>query len=59
MHWVEQVFGFIVQMKKNCKSLIKFEVIISENIKDNVSKCGTVYVLSKLYLRSQNVSVFL
>jgi len=51
MHWVERVFGFIVQMKKNCKSLIKFEVIISENIKDNVSKCGTVYVLSKLYLR--------
>jgi len=59
MHWVERVFGFIVQMKKNCKSLIKFEVIISENIKDNVSKCGTAYVLSKLYLRSQNVSVFL
>ena len=52
----EQVLGSLTKWKKSWKSLIKFEISLSKNIKENVSKFGILWTLSQLYLWSQNVT---
>ena len=53
---VEPVFGLLSEWKKISQSLIKYEISLSKNIKENVSKFEILLTLSQLYLRLQNVT---
>ncbi len=53
---VEPIFGLLSKWKKNWQSLIKDEISLSKNIKENVTKFGILLTLSQLHLRLQNVT---
>ena len=56
MSLVELVSGLLSKWKKNRQSLMKYEISLSKNIKENVSKFGILSTLSQFYLHLQNVT---
>ena len=54
----EHIFSFIIRMKKNGISWIKFELRLSEKISKNVSKIKKSQALSNLFICAQNLTVF-